>query len=142
MSPELAQSVILGTAACWMANLAWKRAAGRPLWFAALYLAVPSVALGLQAAQVVASVEPGKWASVLITGPLTVAMIATTRPITSPLVQALARAEAQRAQEAARRAVARAAAREERAQLRGETWALAGLLRAETRGWPETRASV
>ena len=93
-SPELAESVLLAAAACWMAYLAGRESPRpRALLFAALYLAVPSVGLGLQAAGLVAVVEAGKWAAVLVNGGLLASMVLSTRRGDSPTVKALVTAE-------------------------------------------------
>jgi hypothetical protein len=94
MSPEACESVLLALAAGWLTHLAY-RSTPRPraLLFAALYLAVPSVGLALQAAGFAALALTGKWATVAVNAALLVAMVAYTRRADSPTVRALVEAE-------------------------------------------------
>jgi hypothetical protein len=104
------ESIILGTAAGWMAWLYWHRRAGVIAAFGALYLVFPAVALGLQAATGPSPMlAPVQWAAVAINAGLTVAMVAETRHLESPIVLALQQAERVR----------------QAAELRGRTYALA-----------------
>ena len=96
MSPEAAESAILAVAAAWNVHLYRHRQAGRVPLFAALYLALPSIALGMQAAGYDVSATPVKWAAVAVAAVLTATMIASTRLSTSPEIRALVDAEKER----------------------------------------------
>lgn len=97
MTPELAESAVLAVAASWMGWLWWRRAAGVVAAFGSLYLALPSMALGLEAAgAAVASIEPVEWASVAVTASLTASMVVATRRAESPVAVALRVAERER----------------------------------------------
>lgn len=50
MSPELAESITLAIASGWMLHLYRSQEAGRVVLFSALYLGLPAIALGVQAA--------------------------------------------------------------------------------------------
>jgi hypothetical protein len=116
--PELARSAVLAVAASWMAWLWWRRAAGLVAAFGSLYLALPSLALVLEATgAAVLALEPMEWASVAVTAALTGAMVWATRRAESPLSVALRIAERERAA----------------AELRGRAYALAALVLADGR---------
>ena len=134
MSAEAVQSIILAAGAGWFAWLHVKRKSGPPALFAALYLAFPALGLACQSVGLLSLVEPGKWASVAVTGLLTAAFVVTTYPRSSPYTQALANVErlrqAEWAREDAERAARERAAAIERAELRGRAYAVAALLEA------------
>jgi hypothetical protein len=90
----LAESIVLGVAAMWMACLWRYKQAGPVAGFAALYLAFPSAALGYQAfAGQTASLEPAQWAAVVVNCVLTAGLIDGTRHDANPVLRALIHAE-------------------------------------------------
>lgn len=102
-----------------MGWLWWRHRAGIIAAFGALYLALPAVALFLQALGVGdVGVTPAQWSSVAVTATLTGVMVLATLDAESPMVLAL-----------------RVADRERRAsELRGQAYALAALVIAEEAG--------
>ena len=127
---ELAQSLILMVGTTCFAE--WvRRKAGPPAIFAALYLVFPAVGLAFQAAGVVNLVEPGKWASVVVTGAITAALVAETVKARSTIGQAIIAAQRDEwVREDAERATRERDAAVERAELRGRAYAVAALLEA------------
>jgi hypothetical protein len=126
MSPDLAEAITLAIASGWMLHLYRSQEAGRVVLFSALYLGLPAIALGIQAAGLLEIIEPAKWVVVTVNAALTAAMISSTRHRTHPTVLALARVEEERIREA-RQADRRSQEREERAEVRGRVYALAAL---------------
>lgn len=125
MSPEAAESVVLAVAAGWMLRLHWI-GVGRVAGYAALYLALPAVGLGMQALGLVAMLEAAKWIIVAVNLTITASMIAATRRADSPTVRAMVETARGRGQE--RRDAAEAV---HLAELRGRAHALADLLRSD-----------
>lgn len=128
MSPELAESITLGIAASWMVYLYRSREAGRVVLFSALYLGLPAIALGIQAAGLINAIEPAKWIVVTTNAAITAAMIASTRHVTNPTIQALIRVEADRIRKAMVVTQNKENERDERIEVRGKVYAIAALL--------------
>ena len=96
MAPEAVESIILAVAAGWCLYLHGHRRAGALPLFAALYLGVPAVGLGLQEMGWVELAEVGKWIVVGVNALITTTMIATTSRADSGVVRALVDAERER----------------------------------------------
>tara|TARA_R110000868_G_C10488450_1_gene730008 strand:- start:148 stop:504 length:357 start_codon:yes stop_codon:yes gene_type:complete len=109
----LAESIVLGVAAMWMACLWRFKQAGPVAGFASLYLGFPAAALGYQAfAGHTSALEPAQWAAVAVDCILTAGLIDQTRDDANPVLRALVLIERERVA----------------AELRGRAYALAELL--------------
>lgn len=115
VSPELAESLVLGVAALWFFHLYFVRRAGMVPIFASVYLAIPSIGLGLQSFGFDIVAGPFKWVAVICNLLITVILIEETSKPDSTIVRAFVEQEDSRLL----------------AEARGRTAALAKILEAQ-----------